>query len=389
MAVMGKNRKQMDSIKKKVVSPATQRKRVAALHRWTRYAIQIAFFILAPGLFSGAFNGVKYLFTQIGAINAIEPTSFVVLLVASVGFTIIFGRFFCSYACAFGTLGDILFNAFDFIRSKTPIPRLEFPQPLVKVLSLLKYVVLAGICIACVLGVWSQVSNMSPWVAFAGFTSGSFEGIRKMSFVLLGVLVVCMIVRERFFCQFLCPMGAVFSLLPILGFSEFTRTREHCAKNCGRCHEACPVDIWPDADELGHGECISCGRCADVCPMSNVNFVAIEKQLEKEKRLALEAERAEKKARAAAAKAAKLEAEGKEVPAATIEDKPAEKLTHEQQVAQHTLRKTKEGWHLLRGTGTGIVLAKAALLMAVCWAIGATRYLPSFAEVFPQITLPF
>ena len=267
----------MTQTQRKAPSAAARRKRDMAVHRWTRSAIQILFFALAPGLFSGAFNGVKYLFTQIGAVQGIEFNSFVVLLVATVVFTVLFGRFFCGYACAFGTLGDIVFHVFDALRSKTPFPRVKFPLPLVRALSLVKYAVLAAVCAACVLGVWQGVSGMSPWVAFAGFTSGSLEGIQTAAFVLLGFVIVGMIARERFFCQFLCPMGAVFSLLPVLGFSEFTRRREHCAKKCGRCQETCPVDIWPDADTLVHGECIGCGRCADACPMANVNLVALEK----------------------------------------------------------------------------------------------------------------
>ena len=245
---------------KKPLSAAKQRERTTLVHRWLRYGIQLVFFIMAPALFSGAFNGVKYLFTQIGLGQAIEPTSFLVQLVAVLAFTILFGRFFCGYACAFGTLGDYLYNAFEFVRRRTPLPRLKFPTVLVRVLSLLKYAVLIAICAACFMGVWASYSSNSPWVAFAAILAGSIEGIGVVAFVLLGLVVLGMIVRERFFCQFLCPLGAVFSLMPVLGCSEFTRTRAHCAKNCGRCQEACPVDIWPDADAVVHGECISCGR---------------------------------------------------------------------------------------------------------------------------------
>ena len=34
--------------------------------------------------------------------------------------------------------------------------------------------------------------------------------------VILLLLMVGMCVQERFFCRFFCPMGAVFSLLPVL-----------------------------------------------------------------------------------------------------------------------------------------------------------------------------
>lgn len=353
---------------KKPASAAKQRQRKALAHRWLRFGIQLVFFIGAPALFSGAFNGVKYLFTQIGLCDAIEPTSFVIQLVAVLAFTILFGRFFCGYACAFGSLGDWLYNAFEFLRKKTSIPRPVFPEPLVKVLSLLKYVVLAGICVACFAGVWGSFSSHSPWVAFAAMLSGSIEGVGSIALGILAIIVVMMIVRERFFCQFLCPLGAVFSLMPVLGCSEFVRTRVHCAKNCGRCQEACPVDIWPDGDSIRHGECISCGRCADVCPMSNVNMVAIEKKLAREERLAVEQARAEK--------------------AAAADKKEGGSVAKSASVAR-PLRKTKDKWHLFAGNEVGYVILKAVLLFLVCWIVGAARYVPSFVELFGFNLLPF
>ncbi|MBQ9001544.1 MAG: 4Fe-4S binding protein [Eggerthellaceae bacterium] len=310
----------------KAPAASARRKREQLAHRWTRFGVQAMFFVLTPGLFASAFNGVKYLLGQIGATEPIEFVSFLAVLVALLAFTVVFGRFFCGYACAFGTLGDVLYAAGEFLRSKTPVPRVKFPEPLVRVLSLVKYVILVGICVACFAGAWQTVSHDSPWVAFAGFTSGSLEGIEPAAFALLGLVALGMLLRERSFCQFLCPMGAVFSLMPVLGFSEFTRTRAHCAPRCGRCHDVCPVSIWPDADALAHGECISCGRCADACPMRNINLVSVPKAGEQP------------------------------------ESRPQ--------------RKTSEKWWLLRGTGAGVVLAKAVLLLTVCWAIGATRYLP-------------
>ena len=41
-------------------------------------------------------------------------------------------------------------------------------------------------------------------------------------------------------------------------------------------------------------------------------------------------------------------------------------------------RNTRDKWRLVRGTGTAVVLAKAAFLLLVCWVIGAVRYLPPF-----------
>lgn len=380
-----------------MASNAKQRENCSRIHRWTRLGIQIVFLILAPSLFSAAFNGVKYLCTQLGSLAPIEITTFLALLIGTLAFTIVFGRFFCGYACAFGTLGDIVFAICEFVRVKLSLPRVKFAPRVVRALSLLKYVVLVSICLACVLGVWASVSQSSPWVSFAAILSGSIEGVGAAAFVALALVIVGMAVRERFFCQFLCPLGAVFSLMPLLGFSAFSRTPEHCAKSCGRCQGTCPVGIWPDENSAVHGECISCGRCADACPLGNVNLIALPKADSVDAKADNAAAAASTPDAAAAANtpdAAVASTLGKTAAAASVNAsanagvkiasaKAADEKTPDTpERPAKPVRKTKDTWRLVRGTETGVVVAKAAALLLVCWALGSTRYLPTPQEVF-------
>lgn len=316
------------------------RVRTAVVHRWVRYATQIIFFVMAPATFSGAFSGAKYLFEQIGLGQAIEASAFVVQLAALLGFTVLFGRFFCGYACAFGALGDVAYGVCEGLRAKLGLRRPALPDRVVSALSWVKYLLLAGIFAACFFGAWGSVSGYSPWVAFASVLAGTAGETSAIALVLLALVVALMIVRERAFCQFLCPLGALFSLMPVLPFSEYVRMRPHCAKRCGRCHAACPVGIWPDADVVEHGECIACGRCADVCPMNNVNMVAVPKE------------------------------------------KPAKGVVvSRDEQTKRPVHKTRDTWRLLRGSEVGYTVARALLLLLLCWMTGAVRYFPPFAEV--------
>ena len=81
-------------------------KEIKKLHTWLRALIQILYFLFLPSVYTAAFAGVKYIFTQIGAGEAIGMTSFVTVLIVLCAYTILFGRFFCGFACAFGSLGD-------------------------------------------------------------------------------------------------------------------------------------------------------------------------------------------------------------------------------------------------------------------------------------------
>ncbi len=310
---------------KKRISKATQRKARLLRHRALRYGVQALFFVLAPGLFSAAFSGVKYIAGQIGALSPVELTSFVFLLIVVVAATVVMGRFFCGYACAFGFLGDVVYDATAALRRKIGIPDLNFPESALKVFQFLKFVVLAAICALCFLASYSEVSSYSPWTAFAGIVAGSTEGIRTGAFALLAAIVVLMALRKRAFCQFLCPMGAIFSLLPMLPFAIRDRNEVRCPKSCGQCRKNCPVDIWPDKGSLQSGECIACGDCAVNCPMGNISVL----------RLGVDT-------------------------------------------------KTLKPKFQLSGSFWAGILVKAALLLVGCWLVGALRFVPS-----PQDVLPF
>ena len=59
-----------------------------------------------PGAFVAGFSGVKQIFLHIGAGEVLSADSFTLSLLGLCGFTLLFDRFFCGYACAFGSLGD-------------------------------------------------------------------------------------------------------------------------------------------------------------------------------------------------------------------------------------------------------------------------------------------
>ena len=254
-------------------SSAAARRDCARVNRGVRLTIQIAFFAFFPAAFSAAENGVKAIFTQIGLMQPVPFSGFVAFLAVLAVYTVMAGRFFCGYACAFGTLGDVLFMLFSPVRKKLHVPARPFPPRVQRALQELKYVVLAAICALCFAGAWDGVSAWSPWTAFASLRAGNLDGVEVAGGVLLALIAVGMLFVERFFCQFLCPLGALLSLLPVLPFSAFRRDRASCLAKCDKCKRACPVAVHPDPDEFPSGECIACGRCADGCPAGNVGLV--------------------------------------------------------------------------------------------------------------------
>ena len=94
-----------------------------------------------------------------------------------------------------------------------------------------------------------------------------------LGILLFAGILVGMALCERFFCRFLCPMGAVFSLLPMLPIFSVRRKREQCAKGCSACTRCCPADLTlPEAGSWSvNGECFQCQKCVDICPKKNAH----------------------------------------------------------------------------------------------------------------------
>lgn len=242
--------------------------------RVQQLALQGMFFVLAPASFASGFMGAKSLAMQMQVMQTqrgyeFQIASFTILLIGLLAFTVVFGRFFCGYACAFGFMGDALYNLASAVCNKLHIERRPFPRKLETVLRGLKYVVLGVVCGMIFAGLTALVNNSSPWTAFSSLMNLSVRHITGVSAVLLGLIVVGMVTKERFFCEFLCPLGALFSLLPTLPTGKMRRRRPRCVKGCEACRQHCPVNIEPKGGVLA-GECLSCGRCAQVCPVSNV-----------------------------------------------------------------------------------------------------------------------
>ena len=77
--------------------------------------------------------------------------------------------------------------------------------------------------------------------------------------------------RPRFWCRYVCPSGALFSLSNLFRVTE--RKVESSCINCNKCIEICPFDaIKPDFTTRGT-DCTFCQSCGGVCPTHAIKFV--------------------------------------------------------------------------------------------------------------------
>lgn len=211
--------------------------------RLMRAGIQLAFFIAAPSLFSTAFAGIKSIFLAIAAGQPVEWNSFLTVTAVLLIFTCFFGRHFCGYACAFGSLGDAMYELTVFIRQKVfhKKGRHGYPEKAVRILQKVKYVLLAFLLLSILTGWYASLQGMSPWDVFSMLTARKLPNASyKIGIILLVLILIGMCTQERFFCQFLCPMGAVFAMMPILPSALFNRNREKCPSKMRTVQEEMP-----------------------------------------------------------------------------------------------------------------------------------------------------
>ena len=96
----------------------------------------------------------------------------------------------------------------------------------------------------------------------------------RMAPLLLGLFVAVMAANwlaPRFWCRYLCPLGAAFALIG--RWAPLRRRLSSACNGCGRCVGECSMGaIDPETNAADPAECILCLRCRDVCPRSAVEY---------------------------------------------------------------------------------------------------------------------
>jgi len=100
------------------------------------------------------------------------------------------------------------------------------------------------------------------------FQQGFFIGAIFFALVLLNIW------RERFWCRYVCPLGAFLGLASRFNVFKLKVDEAKCIK-CNLCTLHCETQAnpWP-SDAWKSSECVYCETCAAICPTAAISFPA-------------------------------------------------------------------------------------------------------------------
>jgi polyferredoxin len=196
-----------------------------------------------------------------------------ILLGATILVALIFRRSFCGNYCPLGFLQEL----FDRLGKKIFRKRFVIPDSIDKYLRYTKYLVLFGVSFLSWRVADLFIRPYDPWAAYHHLWSNELFEEFLFGFIVLVVSFAGSLLYNRFFCKYLCPMGALLGFISKVGLFKVTRNESSCI-NCSACTKACPVNIDVEkTDCVTTAECINCNRCVDSCPVDNTLYVQFKK----------------------------------------------------------------------------------------------------------------
>ena len=184
---------------------------------------------------------------------------------------------YCGWLCPFGALQELL----NKLAKKLGIPQLQVPFAIHQRLWPFKYVIFL-VLFAVSFHAFDLAEKLSEVEPFKTAIILSFR--REWPFVLfaVGLLIIGLFI-ERFYCRYLCPLGAALAIPGRIRVNDWLKRYNDCGKPCQRCASECMVQAIHPQGGIDPNECLYCLHCQELyfddqrCP------VLIKKRLRRRK----------------------------------------------------------------------------------------------------------
>jgi polyferredoxin len=188
-----------------------------------------------------------------------------------VGLTVVFGRFFCGWVCPVGTILDVVGRMW---RGRMSVV-LQNDDAWRRV----KYCFLIALCAGALTGTQLVYLGDPLVIFFRAITTGPLPSIANEASVLSFLIFLAIIglsgVTHRFWCRYLCPLGAFYGT--IARFSLFRRRRIKGCDACkgigpSSCEQICAMKASPINKQGSPEECIRSLNCRHACHNEIIDY---------------------------------------------------------------------------------------------------------------------
>lgn len=223
----------------------------------------------------------------------------VVVIVAMVLLTLIFGRIYCSVICPLGIFQD----GISYIAGKRKKNRFRYSPAK----SWLRYILLAVFILGLIFGVSAIVSILDPYAAYGRLASSFFTPIYRLgnnllamlaervdsyafystdvwvkSWIIFGVAAITLVVigilswrGGRTYCNTLCPVGTALGFLSRFSLFRVTFANDSC-NSCGLCARNCKAScIDSKTHTIDYTRCVTCFNCLEKCKSGSLKYTMV------------------------------------------------------------------------------------------------------------------
>lgn len=250
--------------------------------------VRIGFLVFALVVIGWYFNAQLSVVNILAMFNALvsgfdwgyflmEPLIFI--LWSSVAAALLFwGRGpYCGWLCPFGALQELI----NKVAKRLKIKQLVVPWAIHERIWAFKYLiflVLFGVSLYS-LGWAERLAEVEPFK-----TAIILKFVRDWPYVLFALLVLVPgIFIERFYCRYLCPLGAALAIPGKMRMFSWLKRYKECGSPCQRCRNECMVGAIHPEGNINVNECLYCLHCHVVYSNDHACPVMIQKRLKRER----------------------------------------------------------------------------------------------------------